>query len=199
MIFKMKQQLSLGGLWFKIYSYRGKERESIDQSRWRGVLLALALLVALTTLVKWTNTVSAGANLLTKWGGKGTTNGLFNGPFGVAVDSSGNVYVSDSGNNRIQKFNSSGTFITQWGTFGGANGNFNSPIGVAVDGSSNVYVADVNNNRIQKFSSAGAFISRFGTVGSGDGQFHSPYGVAYGSATESRRGYLPKGRRQQFA
>jgi len=42
----------------------------------------------------------------------------FNTPFGVAIDSSGNVYVTDSGNNRIQKFKNSGTFIRTWGTFG---------------------------------------------------------------------------------
>ena len=36
-------------------------------------------------------------------------------PSGVAVDTSGNVYVADSGNNRIQKFDSNGTYITQWG------------------------------------------------------------------------------------
>jgi DNA-binding beta-propeller fold protein YncE len=129
MIFEMKRQLSLGGqLWFKIFSYRQTGRASIDPSKsranWiksRAVLLTVALLVAVTTLVKWTNTVSADVGLLTKWGAQGTTNGLFNGPFGVAVDSSGNVYVSDSGN-RIQKFNSTGAFITQWGTTGSASG-----------------------------------------------------------------------------
>ena len=43
---------------------------------------------------------------------------------GVAVDSSGNVYVADSGNNRIQKFDSNGTFITKWGSTGTADGQF---------------------------------------------------------------------------
>ena len=63
-------------------------------------------------------------------------------PTGVAVDSSGNVYVADNGNNRIQKFNSNGKFITKWGSYGTADGQFSSPIGVAVDSSGNVYVAD---------------------------------------------------------
>jgi tripartite motif-containing protein 71 len=65
------------------------------------------------------------------------------GPDGVAVDSSGNVYVADSGNNRIQKFTSDGTFITKWGSQGS---------GVAVGSSGNVYVSDGYNNIIQVFA-----------------------------------------------
>jgi DNA-binding beta-propeller fold protein YncE len=68
------------------------------------------------------------------------------------VDASGNVYVADAGNNRIQKFSSSGTLITMWGSLGTGNGQFSNPSGVAVDASGNVYVADTFNNRIQVFS-----------------------------------------------
>jgi hypothetical protein len=88
---------------------------------------------------------------VTKWGSIGNADGQFDRPFGVAVDSSGNVYVADD-NNRIQKFNSSGTFITKWGSEGTADGQFDSPYGVAVDSSGNVYVADIDNKRIQVFS-----------------------------------------------
>ena len=52
---------------------------------------------------------------------------------GIAVDSSGNVYVADSDNNRIQKFDSNGNFITKWGSNGSGDGQFNGPIGIAVD------------------------------------------------------------------
>ena len=54
---------------------------------------------------------------------------LFTG--GVATDSSGNVYVVDTGNGRILKFNSTGSFITKWGTFGFGDGLFNGPVRVA--------------------------------------------------------------------
>jgi DNA-binding beta-propeller fold protein YncE len=79
----------------------------------------------------------------------------FNNPSGVAVDSFGNVYVADLGNNRIQKFDSSGTFLGEWGGYGSGDGQFSYPQGVAVDSSGNVYVADTNNHRIQKFTYSG--------------------------------------------
>ena len=65
----------------------------------------------------------------------------FNWPSGVAVDSSGNVYVATS--DRIQKFDSSGNFITKWGSLGSGDGQFYHPSGVAIDSSGNVYVADI--------------------------------------------------------
>ncbi|MEA2035627.1 MAG: PKD domain-containing protein [Euryarchaeota archaeon] len=92
---------------------------------------------------------------VTKWGSDVTGDGKFCGPRGVAVDSSGNVYVADSDNCRIQKFASDGMFITKWGSPGPGDGEFYYPCGVAVYGSGNVYVADSNNYRIQKFRKSG--------------------------------------------
>jgi ELWxxDGT repeat protein len=112
------------------------------------------------------------------WGSTGSGNGQFNIPSGMAVDSSGNVYVSDRNNHRIQKFTSSGTFITKWGSNGSGDGQFAYPYGVAVDGSNYVYVADSSNNRVQKFDSDGNFITKWGSYGTGDGQFSTPYGIA---------------------
>ena len=125
--------------------------------------------------------VTTGGVFITKWGTLGSTDGKLNNPNGVAVDSTGNVYVADSNNNRIQKFNSSGVFITKWGTLGSTDGKFNNPRGVAVDSTGNVYVADSNNNRIQKFNSSGVFITKWGTSGSTDGKFDYPKGVAVDS------------------
>ena len=70
---------------------------------------------------------------------------------GVAFGS-GNVYVADNGNSRIQKFTTSGTFVTKFGSFGAGNGQFNNLMGVAVGGAGTVYVADSGNSRIQEFS-----------------------------------------------
>lgn len=98
-------------------------------------------------------------------------------PLDVAVDSSGNVYVADAGNNRIQKFTSSGNYVTQWGSRGDGDGQFGNLEGIAVDSSGNVYVSESANSRIQKFTSSGVFITKWGSEGSGDGQFSQPAGI----------------------
>jgi len=86
-----------------------------------------------------------------KWGSQGTGDGQFFWPYGVSVDVAGDVYVADTVNDRVQKFNSSGDFILKWGSSGYGDGQFDSPFDVAVDGSGDVYVADCVNSRIQKF------------------------------------------------
>ena len=73
-------------------------------------------------------------------------------PLGLALDVGGNVYVVDSGNSRIQKFDPRGRPLGAVGTAGTALGQFNQPSDVAVDAVGNVYVADTWNHRIQKFA-----------------------------------------------
>ncbi len=101
---------------------------------------------------------------------------------GIAVDGSGNVYVSDSYYNHIQKFTSTGIFQTEWGEWGYDEGQMSNPAGIAIDSSGNVYVVDSWNNRIQKFTSSGVFLNSWGSIGSGNGQFTSPSGIALDAA-----------------
>jgi|GEM_PF-5512599 len=98
------------------------------------------------------------------FGSYGSGNGQFITPYDVAVDSSGNIYVSDMYNNRVQKFDSSGNYVSQFGTSGTGNGLFNAPRGIAIDSSNNIYVAESDNNRIQKFSSSGSYQSQIAPI-----------------------------------
>src|SRR5689334_8481940 len=94
---------------------------------------------------------------VTMWGTAGSGNGQFNGPFGITV-AGGIVYVVDTGNQRVQYFNTSGGYLGQWGGAGSGNGTFSQPLCVAVDPSGNVYVTDYNLNLVQKFTGTGTFI-----------------------------------------
>ncbi|MFH1258592.1 MAG: T9SS type A sorting domain-containing protein [Elusimicrobiota bacterium] len=116
-----------------------------------------------------------------QWGEQGSDDGQFDKPYGVAVDSSGYVYVGDSANDRIQKFAGTGVFVTKWGGAGGADGKFLNPYRVAVDSIGYVYVADCWNNRVQKFDYSGNFILKWGIAGSLDQEFNFPEGITLDS------------------
>jgi uncharacterized protein (TIGR03663 family) len=78
--------------------------------------------------------------------------GVFWGPRDIALDAEGNVYVTDTGNKRIQEFTPDGQFIAQWGGGGVALGRFEEPTSITFGPDGNVYVADTWNRRVQKFS-----------------------------------------------
>src|SRR5262249_52822492 len=113
-------------------------------------------------------------------GGQATAATL-NFPTGVAVDSNGNIYISDNGNQRIRKVTKGGVISTYAGTgtagFSGDNGlatqaQLTNPLGLAVDGAGNLYVADYLNHRIRKITTGGVIstVAGTGTAGfSGDG------------------------------
>lgn len=134
------------------------------------------------------NSTNFPLSLLAVWGAAGSSgsfsgpagsgNGQFSNPLDTAVDSSGNVYVVDSGNHRVQKFNSAGVYQSQFGGFGSSNGLMHTPTAIAIDSTGNLFVVDQGNNRVQKFTSAGAYSAQFGTLGSGATQFNGPTDIA---------------------
>ncbi|MGC1708588.1 MAG: HYR domain-containing protein, partial [Nitrosotalea sp.] len=112
-----------------------------------------------------------------QWGTYGLqTNGKFAFPQGIATDPSGNVYVTDLGNRRVQEFDNNGNFLSTWGMLGSGNGTFQAPEGIAVGGGS-IYVIDNDLNIVQKFDMSGHFIMQWGSRGSDNGQFLLPQGI----------------------
>jgi DNA-binding beta-propeller fold protein YncE len=107
--------------------------------------------------------------------------GTFQEPWGLAVDAAGNVYVADTWNHRIQKFDSQGSFLLEWGTGGvRAEGEDRmwGPRAVATGAGGQVYVADTGNRRIAAFDSQGRFLYDFESEG--EALLDEPVGLAVG-------------------
>ncbi len=92
------------------------------------------------------------------------------------------VWVADSNNDRIQKFDGNGKFLFQFGKSAGTRapylpGEFKGPFGVSVDKEGDIWVADTGCHRIQKFDPDLNFVSKWGTVGNVAKQFKNPSGI----------------------
>jgi hypothetical protein len=125
-------------------------------------------------------------NFVTQWNTSASSNGQTASPYALAVDSRDPnaivIYLVDTSNHLVKKFDSTGALLTFWGAYGSAAEQFNKPTGVAVDGSGNVYVVDSFNHRVQQFDSTGAFLAQWGSSGSADGEFMLPTGIAVDSS-----------------
>jgi tripartite motif-containing protein 71 len=115
-------------------------------------------------------------------GTKGSDEAHFANPRDVAYDASGNIYVVDEWNHRIQIFSGDGTYQNTLGTGWGAGAyQFKGPWGVAVDGIGNIYVADFDNHRIQIFDSNRTYVATLGVTGAAgtdNSHFYRPTDVA---------------------
>jgi len=132
-------------------------------------------------MAKWT-IPSLKPTYSSSFGSKGTGNGQFEEPVGIAVNPiNGNVAVSDEAHGRVEVFSEAGVYITKFGKNGSGDGEFSGPRGLAIDSTGNIWVTDTGNNRVQVFSEAGVYITKFGTTGSGNGEFKSPKGLAIDS------------------
>jgi DNA-binding beta-propeller fold protein YncE len=133
----------------------------------------------------------ADLDLLGGWGYAGSADGQFNRPMGIAVDGNGSVFVVDTSNARIQKFDVAGSvFKAKWGSLGSTGaGSFRRPVAVAVDGNvlqGNVYVLDADTFIIHKLSNdLGSYLGSLGGArGTGDGEFSSIRGDLAGLAVD---------------
>lgn len=108
--------------------------------------------------------------------GRGPAQGDLFGPRDIAVDSAGNVYLSDTGNRRIVKYAANGTFLAKWGKMGKGAGEFDEPFGLAFDKNDLLYVADRLNYRIQVFKADGSYVRQWKVEGWDSGQVNvEPY------------------------
>ncbi len=138
---------------------------------------------------------AADGTFLSTFGKIGAADGQFQiipfdgGAGGIAVDEDGNIYVTDSWNYRIQKFDATGKFLTKWGrgfdtkgdlAVSQANPNgLYGPRGLAYDKTKGeLYVADTGNRRVLVFDKNGNFLRQFGSRGSDPAQFDEPVSVA---------------------
>ncbi len=112
------------------------------------------------------------------FGRRGASVGQFNYPTQIWCDpNSGELWVTDSLNFRIQRFSKNGEFISTLSGVGDATGNFARPKGVATDNSGHVYIVDGLLNTMQIFNQRGELLLYLGEQGSGIGQFWLPIGI----------------------
>jgi DNA-binding beta-propeller fold protein YncE len=168
------------------------------RARVRVVVLALVGSWAMLALASSPAFGSKG--VISTFGSPGSGDGQFANAAATAVNlASGDVYVVDQSNFRVERFDANGSFLgafgwgvadgssaaetctsnCQAGLQGAGDGQFDGPQGIAVDQSDgSVYVVDANNNRVEKFDAAGNYLSQFGSTGSAENQFAGPQGIA---------------------
>jgi RHS repeat-associated protein len=119
-----------------------------------------------------------------KYGKKGSGAEEFDEPQNIAIGAEGNVYITDTGNNRVEEY-SKGKYVRTFGKEGKLTGQLKAPHGIATDSTGDVWVADAGNDRIEEFSATGTYLSTFGKEGTKEGKegtkegyLSDPQGVA---------------------
>ena len=113
--------------------------------------------------------------------GEISVGGSVTAPSAVALDPSGNIWVTDSGNlfRKIVEFNSKREYVRHFGSLGTGPGQFCGEIGgIATNASQDVFVSDSCGNRVEEFNDEGTFVGAFGSYGTGNGQLHHPGAIA---------------------
>ena len=115
------------------------------------------------------------------FGKKGSGEGMFNNPMGVAVTAKDEILVADNQNHRVQVFDSNGTFLRSFGHKGENAGEFKNPTGIAINKDRNILVSECYNHRVQILSWEGRHLGSFGGKGCLDSQLSYPWGLSLDS------------------
>jgi DNA-binding beta-propeller fold protein YncE len=113
-----------------------------------------------------------------EFGHYGNDDGEFVWPTGIALDSQGQVYVTDEWLNRISIFTKDGQFVGKWGKAGAGDGELHGPAGLTIGKDGTLFLVDSRNHRVQKFTLDGRYLGQFGSFGNGPGQLNVPWGIA---------------------
>jgi DNA-binding beta-propeller fold protein YncE len=113
-----------------------------------------------------------------------TEPGTFSLPEGVAVDNEGNVFVTDTFNDRVEMFDAEGQFISAFGKNGDGPADFERPKGIAIDRDGHIWVVDAAQNMVKIFNQQGRLLLYFGGPGYYPGQFMGPWGIAIGPSSQ---------------
>jgi DNA-binding beta-propeller fold protein YncE len=116
----------------------------------------------------------ARSDYLYRLGGKGTVEGMFARPTNIAVDSQGDLYISDTINGRVQKCSPLGQYLMTIGKLGDGLGQFARPKGVGVDRENRLYVVDAAFENVQIFNPEGRLLLFFSEAGNQPGQLNLP-------------------------
>ena len=115
---------------------------------------------------------------VSSFGREGASVGMFDKPWGVAVNHRDEIAVTDCFNHRVQIFSCDGTYLRSFGREGDKLGEFNRPSGITFDKNGNIIVVDSLNHRVQMFSEHGEYLSHFGGLGTLDHQLTYPKGLS---------------------
>jgi streptogramin lyase len=117
-----------------------------------------------------------------KFGEYGTEPGKLKAPWGLAVSSAGDIWITTAGNNRIEEYGPEGKYLGKIGETGSEPGKLSNPQGIAFDSKGDLWVADSGNNRIEEFNPIeGKYLGKIGEAGKAKGQLKEPSAITFDS------------------
>jgi streptogramin lyase len=128
----------------------------------------------------------------------GSGSGQMKAPQGIATTSSGNLWVADTGNNRLEKFSPAGSLINNISGEGTEAGKLKEPSAITVAPDGSIWVADTANNRIEQWNSSLAFVRAIGKEGTGGGEFKGPAAIEADSSGDIWVGDRGNSRVEEF-